>query len=82
MADARDYFIYNLDVYQGKDKANANIDDSFMGIPTTQKVVANAIVQSGIGNYTNDCRYLYMDNRYACPQLFALMLTNYNVRGV
>ena len=23
-----------------------------------------------------------MDNRYACPQLLALMLTNYNVRGV
>ncbi len=27
LADARDYFIYNLDVYQGKIKANIDIDD-------------------------------------------------------
>ena len=28
------------------------------------------------------CRYLFMDNRYAAPQLLALMLTNYNIRAV
>ena len=26
--------------------------------------------------------YMYMDNRYASPQLLALMLINYHVRGV
>ena len=27
-------------------------------------------------------RHMYMDNRYAAPQLFTLMLTNYNIRVV
>ena len=68
--------------YLGQNKANIDIDDSLKCLPTTQKAVANAIVQSGIANDINGCRYLYMDNRYACPQLLALLLTNYNVRGV
>ena len=68
--------------YLGQNIANIDIDDSLKCLPTTQKAVANAIIQSGIANDVNGCRYLYMDNRYACPQLLALMLTNYNVRGV
>ena len=42
----------------------------------------NAIVQSGIANDTDVLRHIFMDNRYACPYLLALILTNYNVRGV
>ena len=82
MADARDYFIYHIDVYQGKNKANVDIDSVLKSLPTTQKAVANAIVQSGNANNTDGSRHIFMDNRYACPQLLALMLTNYNVRGV
>ena len=56
LADSGDCFIYYLDVYQGKNKAN--------------------ILKSKINDDTYGCRYLFMDNRYAAPQLFALMLTN------
>ena len=82
MADAKHYFIYHLDVYQGKNKANIDIDPTLHNLPTTQKAVANAIVKSGIANDINGSRHIFMDNRYAAPQLFALMQTNYNVRGV
>ena len=82
LADSRDYFIYHLDVYQGKNKANIDIHPSVRHLPTTQKAVANAILKSQIANDLDGCRYLFMDNRYAAPQLLALMLTNYNIRAV
>ena len=82
LADSRYYFIYHLDVYQGKNKANIDIDSVVMHLPTTQKAVANAIVKSGIANCVDGCRYMFLDNRYACPQLLALMNTSFNVRGV
>ena len=82
LADSRYYFIYHLDVYQGKNKANIDIDSVVMHLPTTQKAVANAIVKSGIANCVDGCRYMFLDNRYACPQLLALMSTSFNVRGV
>ena len=82
LADARDYFICHLDVYQGKNKVNIDIHPSVKYLPTTQKAVANSILKSGIDNDEYGYIYLFMDNRYAAPQLFALMLTNYNIRAV
>ena len=35
LADSRDYFIYHLDVYQGKNKANIDIHASVQRLPTT-----------------------------------------------
>ena len=51
-------------------------------LPTTQKAVANAILKSGINNDVDGCRYIFMDNRYAAPQLLAMMATAWNIRGV
>ena len=82
MADAKHYFLYHLDVYQGKNRANIDIDSTLHNLPTTQKAVANAIVKSGIANDPDGVRYIFMDNRYAAPQLFGLMQTNYNIKGV
>ena len=67
LADSRDYFIYHLDVYQGKNKENVDIHFSVRSLPTTQKAVPNSILKSGINNDKDGCRYLYMDNRYAAP---------------
>ena len=50
LADARDYFIYQLDVYQGKNKSNINIHPSVKHLPTTQKAVTNLILKSGNDN--------------------------------
>ena len=44
MADAKYYFIYHLDVYQGKNKSNVDVHHEARRLPTTQKVVANAIL--------------------------------------
>ena len=82
LADSNHYFIYHLDVYQGKNQQNVDIDSSVRKLPTTQKAVANAIIRSNIANDPHGCRHIFMDNRYAAPQLFALLKTNYNIRGV
>ena len=82
LADAKHYFIYHLDVYQGKNKANIDIHHSIRNIPTTEKAVANAILKSGICNDPNGYRHIFMDNRYAAPQLFALMFINYNIHAL
>ena len=82
LADSHGYFIYHLDFYQGKNKANIDIHPLVKHLPTTQKAVANAILKSQIHNDKDGCRYLFMDNRYAALQLLALMLTNYNIRAV
>ena len=82
LADSKDYFIYHLDVYPGKNKSDIYLYPSIRHLPTTQKAIADAILKSQIGNDIDGCRYLFMDNRYTAPQLLALMLTNYNTRAV
>ena len=81
LADAKYYFIYHLDVYQGANDANIDIDAKVCHLPTTQKCVANALLQSNIANDPRGCWYGYFDSRYACPQLFAILLKEYDVRG-
>ena len=82
LADSKYYFIFHLDVYQGKNKANIDIAPMISTLPTTQKAVANAIIKSGINNDVHSCCHIFMDNRYAAPQLFAIMLKEWNIRGV
>ena len=82
LADAKYYFIYHLDVYQGKNKANIDIHKSIRKLPITQKAVTNAILKSGIAKDLDGCRYIFMDNCYAAAQLLALVMTNYNIRAV
>ena len=82
LADTDYYNVFHLDVYQGSNKANIDIHPTLHKLPTTKKVVANAILKNRIDNDPNGSRRLYMDNRYASPQVFALMLSSYNLRAV
>ena len=81
IADATHYFIFHLDVHQGKNKANIGISPTLHMIPTIQKVVNNAIVKSQIANDKDGSRHVCKDNRNAAPRLFSTMLTNCNLRG-
>ena len=81
MTDATYCFICHLDVYQGKNKASIDVSPNLHRLPTTQKAVANAIVKSQIANDKCRSRHAFMDNGHVTPQLFAIMLTNYNLRG-
>ena len=51
-------------------------------LPTTQKAVANDILRSGISNGVDGCCYIFMDNRYAAPQLLVMMVATWNIRGI
>eukprot|EP00957_Ditylum_brightwellii_P067991 5162241-Ditylum_brightwellii.AAC.1 len=53
LADTKHYFIYHLDCYQGKRKANIDIDPTIRRLPTTQKSVVTAILKSDIVNDPN-----------------------------
>ena len=48
LADALEYFVYHIDVYQGKNDAEVEIHPDAKGLPTTQKAVINAICASGL----------------------------------
>ena len=73
LADAEAYFIYHLDVYQGKNDAEVEIHNDAKGLPTTQKAVINAICSSGLSNDPEGYRELFADNRYMCPELAVLL---------
>ena len=79
LADAKYYFIYHIDVYQSNNTANIDIRPSLHNLPTIQKSFADAIIKSGISNYSRGSRHLYMYNRYASPQRFSLMESKYNL---
>ena len=83
LADTQYYFIYNIDVYQGKNTESIDIHPSLNNIPTPQQCGANAIIKSGIENYPHGPIhiYIYMYDIYASPQIFALMDRNYNIKA-
>jgi hypothetical protein len=66
-------------VYQGKNTTNAYIIQEAWYLPTTQKVVVNTIVSSGISNDPDGMHELYMDNHYTAPELFVLLCEKYQI---
>ena len=53
LKDSIYYFIYHLDVYQGKSKANIDTHPSIRVLPNNHNAVANGILKSGIDNEDN-----------------------------
>jgi len=66
-------------VYQGKNASEVNIHRDVWGVPTTQKVVLNAVLQTKMHECVDGARHITMDNRYQCPQLAALLLKRYDI---
>ena len=79
LCDSNNYFIHHCDVYQGKNASEVNIHRDVHGVPTTQKVVLNAVLQTRMHECVDGARHLVMDNRYQCPQLAALLLKRYDL---
>ena len=50
-----------------------------MELPTTQKVVVNSIIQRGIDHDPKGYRIVWMDNRYACPELCVYLREQCNI---
>ena len=74
LSDAHKYFIYHLDVYQGKNDSNAYVDKRAADLPTTQKAVLNAVYKTGLDTASPlGYRHLSLDNRYQCPELAAIL---------
>ena len=71
-----------MGVYQGKIKANIDINYLGKELLITQKTVVNAILKPGINNEVDGCCYIFMNNRYAVPQLLAMIATTWNIYGV
>ena len=74
LCDSKHYFIYHMDVYQGKNKHNACIHPHAADLPTTQKAVMNSVFKTDLS--TPDplgCRHLASDNRCNCPELLCVL---------
>ena len=69
-------------MYQGKNTENIDIHTLLHNLTNTHKSVSNDMIKSGIENYPHGYRHLFMKNRYASPQLLALVERNYNLGSV
>lgn len=69
LACASSYTVLHVDVYQGKNARNVNIDPSIVDLPTTQKAPLNACLQLGLQNEVDGMHHITLDNRYHCNQL-------------
>ena len=56
------YFIFHINLYQGNNISNIDIYLSLNKLLTTQKVVTNAIVCSGVANYPCGPMHFLMEN--------------------
>jgi len=82
LSDSKYYFIYHVDVYQGKNNHNAYIDKVAAELPTTQKTVINTIRKTGLDMVAPEgYRYLASDNKYNCNELLAIMRDKCRVFG-
>ena len=61
-SDAKYYFVYHFDVFQGKNTENIYIHPSLHNLLTTQKAVADDLIKSVITNNPHGSRHLYMEN--------------------
>ena len=73
------YFIVHIDVYQGKNFESIGIPEEIKSLPTTQKAIANAVMQAGKGNDPDGMRWLFMDNRYTAAPLFILLREQFDI---
>jgi hypothetical protein len=72
LACAIDYPILHADVYQGKCDTNVGVSDEIGELPTMQKAVVHAIVETGIANDPDGAREVSADNRYGACELARL----------
>jgi len=82
LSDSKYYFIYHMDVYQGKNDHNAYVDKIAAELPTTQKAVVNAIIKTGLDMAAPEgYRYLASDNKYNCNELLGILRDKCRVYG-
>jgi hypothetical protein len=80
LADSSTYVILHLDVYQGRNATNVNIDSRCLNLPTTMKAVVNAVFQTNLIHKTEEgYRCISMDNRYQCPELAVFLVKCFKI---
>ena len=62
-----------LDMYQEKKEGNIDMHCRENQLPTTMKAFINAVLDSNIANYHCGACKTFLDNMYACPELFPIL---------
>jgi len=52
LTDAKTHVVLHLDVYQGKNALQVSVNEEACGLPTTQRAVVNAVLESGLHTET------------------------------
>ena len=63
LACAMTFIIFHVDVYQGRNANNIDIEPEIADLPTTQKAPMNAVMKVGLHNSTDGMHHLSTDNR-------------------
>ena len=64
---------------KGKNAANIGIPIEIQNLPTTQKAVVNSIIQSKLQKDPDGIHCVFMDNHYACANLFILLREKFDI---
>lgn len=78
------YNVLHVDVYQGKNARNIDIDERAHAHPTTRKAVVNACYKTNLDNDVDGdgMRLIAMDNRYMCPELAVFLRDTMSILSV
>jgi hypothetical protein len=69
----------HCDVYQVKNIANIGIPVEIQSLPITQKAVVNSIIQLKLGKDPDGINCLFVDNHYACANLFIILHEKFDI---
>ena len=73
LAKSKYYFVCRLYMQQGKSAGNVDIHHRVKQLPTTMNAVINDVLDSSIVNDHCGSRKIFLDNRHACPEIFAVL---------
>ena len=82
MEYSKQYLIYNFYVYQVYNWVNVDVHTMARGLPTTPKGTANDKVKIQNLNDSKGRRWMFLENKYAYPQLLAIMNSKWNIKAV
>ena len=73
LAESKYYFFRHLDMYQRNNAGKIDIHHCAKQLPTKMKAVINYILALNFDNDHCGARKIFLDNRYAWPELFTII---------
>ena len=75
------YFVWKIGIYLWKNAGKIDIYHRAKQLTTTMKAVINDFLDSNIANDNYGAWKIFLEKRYACPELFSIIFEDMNLVG-